>query len=648
MKKGSLFMDQKEILEAEHLDALLTAKQSMRQKDIASFMTSSEAKLACDMVELFTATKPSPDFVQSLEKRLAIKASQQKNKLIEGRNLLKGGGLLAPPKKQLAFRFLLIGVGTLILALIAYLGLTHLKTGQAARLPAISGYSQGVMGGGELSGTKFILQTNLPIVPSSVWVYQQPAPKDLPLSKVRELAARFGFTGAIYQQKIPEPPINSGSSPSDFPTLPTIYSLFDGQRQIQISNQYLEYFENSIPQSVWSLAPLPYSQIESIARRYLESHGLLDFSYLAVQDPNSANVVEFEILADQWPVINLRVRVVVTPDGRIASVEYPLFNLKNLARYPVHSASEAWNALQNGSMLGRWMQVNETYPPGSTYTGPLEIWGPEYNPIQYVEITGSVAVYLPVKGENAEPRLDLGPGNPRLEVSSQELPALIDSNYRLLLLWGKIRLDDSGSLIFEVAGWKDASQVQMKNVQGVIERQAERVLLRQSDGQVFLLPLAPQDIPDNLSVSVTGWDTNRTQNGYPVLGWNTIGTPPQPVSVENPPTVIESTPQVALPSAVSPTSESTSAPALGTVVVEITTQLPQPTILPGNPPGNSPVSGKAYIDKVEFVYYVTPTDQMSRSQSASIIQPVWRFSGITENGVKFEIIFQAVIEKYLN
>jgi hypothetical protein len=641
-------MDEKEILEAEHLDALLTAKQSMGQKDVSMFVTSNEAKLASDVLELFAATKPSSDFVQSLEKSLVIKASQQDKRFKQRGNSFKYRSLPALPKKQLAYRLLLIGVGTLIMALIAYFGLTQLKPGQAARLPAISGSSQGVIGASELSGTEFILQTDLPIVPSSVWVYQQPAPKDLPLSKVRELAARFGFTGAIYQQKIPEPPVISGSSPSDFPTLPTIYSLFDGQRQIQITNQYLEYFDNSIPESTWSLAPLPYSQIESIARQYLESHGLLDFSYLAVQDPNSANVVRFEVLKDQWPVINLRARVVVTPDGRIASVEYPLFNLKNLARYPVHSASDAWNALQKGSMLGRWMQTSEEYPQSSTYTGPLEIWGPEYSPIQYIEITGSVEVYLPAKGENVQPRLDLGPGNPRFEVSNQDLQALIDSNYRLLLLWGKMRLDDSGSLVFEVTGWKDASQVQIKNVQGIIERQEGRVLLRQSDGQVFLLPLAPQDIADNLSVSVTCWDTNRTQDGYPVLGWNSIETPSQPASVQNPPSMSASTPVNALPIMVTPTPGSVPVPAMGAVDIEITTQVVQPTIMPGNPTGNSPISGKAYIDKVEFVYYVTPTDQLSRLQSASIVQPVWRFTGVTESGVKFEIIFQAVVEKYLN
>jgi hypothetical protein len=641
-------MDEKEILKAEQIDALLTAKQSVPQKDGSSLATSSEAKLASHVLDLCAVTKPSPDFVQSLEKRLAIEAGQQKNNLVSRRYLLKDGGLLAPPKKQFTSRLLLIWVGTLILALIAYLGFTQLKIGQAARLPAIAGSSQGAMGGSELSGTEFILQTNLPVVPSSVWVYQQPAPKDLPLSEVRAMAARLGFTGPIYQQKMPEPTTNSSSSPSDFPPLPTIYCLFDGQRMIQITNQGLEYIDNSIPESVWSLVPLPFSQIESIARQYLESRGLLDFSYHAVQDSNSANVVRFEVLKDQWPVINLRASVAVTPDGRIARVYYPLFNLKNLARYPVHSASDAWNALQNGSMLGRWMQTSEIYPPGSPSNGPLEIWGPEYRPIQYVEITGSVEVYLPAKGENAQPQLDLGPGNPRLEVSSQDLPVLIDSNYRLLLFWGKIWLDDSGGLTFEVAGWKDASQVQMKNIQGVIVRQEGSVLLRQSDGQVFLLPLAPQDIPDNLSVSVTGWDTNRTQNGFPVLGWNTIETPPQPASVENPPRMSTSTPVNTLPIIVTPTPGSAIPPALGPVNVEISTQVVQPTIQPGNSIGSSPISGKAFVEQVEFVYYVTPADQLSRSQFASIVQPVWRFSGITESGVKFEIIFQAVVEKYLN
>jgi hypothetical protein len=646
--KGVLLMNEKEKIEAEHIDALLSAKQNMVGSDFSTFMSSNEAKLASTMLELGTASKPSPEFVQSLEKRLAIESSQQNPRLIGRRNLFKGRGLFTLLKRPGPIRLVLIAVGTLIVALLAYFGPPLLKTGEAARLPSLSGSSQGVIGGGStFEGTEFILQTNLPVVPSNVSIYQQPAPKELTLAQVRSLAGRFGFTGAVYQQKLPELPANSSSSQNGFPTLPTFYTLFDGQRRIQITNQGFEYSDTSIPESVWSQSPLPYNQIESIARQYLESHGLLDFSYRTLLDPNSANVIEFEVLADQWPIVNLKARVVIAPDGRIASISYPLINFTILTKYPIHSANDAWNALQSGATPGKWMQMSVSNPPGANYKGPLEIWGPEYAPIQYVEITGSVSVYLPVKGENVQPMLDLGPGSPRLEVSDKDLQDLIDSNYRLLLLWGKLQLDDSGGLIFEVAGWKDASQVEMKNIQGAIVREQGRVLLRQADGQVFLLPLAPKDIPNDISVSVSAWDTNRFQDGYPELGWSTIETPPQPAAAGNPQSNVISTPENFLPTAENSSAVSVAISTSSPVTVVVTTQVPQVTVQPGNPTESSPLSGKVYIDKVELVYVVTPTDFQSRTPAASVIQPAWRFSGYTESGAKFEILLQAVLEKYL-
>ena len=620
-------MDNREDFEAEKFDAFLAARQKGEGSAHPTQVDPGEAKLTDDLLDLSAAAKPSAEFVQMLSRRLASEAHQR----IEIRPEQKSLQI----KWSLALRFILVGAVTVILALVAYFSLEQPKPSEAARLPSLNGSAQGGGGAENLfPGVEFILQTSLPDVPASVPVYQQPVPNELDTSQVRDLATRFGFTGAIYVQKWPDQ--------GGFPALPTSYTLFDGQRRLQITNQSIQFNDYSIPNSVWLQPALPFDQVTAIARQFLTNRGLLDSPYHVAQGLYSASLVDFEILAGQWPVASLVASVVVTPEGRVASVYYPLTNLKTLDEYPIHPASEAWAALQGGTMPGRWTETTVSGPVGGPHPGPSEIWGQEYAPIQYVEITSSVSVYMPAAGENAQPRLDLGSGNPRLEVAPQDVQGLIDTNYNLVLLWGQIRADADGSLVFQVAGWKDAAGIQMQNLQGVIVRQAGDVLLRQADGQEFLLPLAPRDLPDGTAVSVMAWNTNRTQDGYPVLGWNEIDTPPQPPATVNPPAAGGAQPTVE-----SGTSASTPEPSSGAVTVVVSTQVAPETALPGSQPPGLTLAGKAYIDKVELIYVVTPGDPDARSLSESIIQPAWRFSGHMDNGNTFEILFQAVYEKYL-
>jgi hypothetical protein len=75
----------------------------------------------------------------------------------------------------------------------------------------------------------------------------------------------------------------------------------------------------------------------------------------------------------------------------------------------------------------------------------------------------------------------------------------------------------------------------------------------------------------------------------------------------------------------------------------------QPEVVIAAPREDSALSGKAFVDQVELVYYPVPDDSMSKDATTQpiSIQPLWRFAGHAENGNTFEIFIQAVTSSYL-
>ena len=61
-----------------------------------------------------------------------------------------------------------------------------------------------------------------------------------------------------------------------------------------------------------------------------------------------------------------------------------------------------------------------------------------------------------------------------------------------------------------------------------------------------------------------------------------------------------------------------------------------------------PMPGKAYVEHVELIYYAIANPMMGFSYkplpdlSMRIIQPLWKFTGHTQDGASFEILVQAV------
>ncbi len=58
---------------------------------------------------------------------------------------------------------------------------------------------------------------------------------------------------------------------------------------------------------------------------------------------------------------------------------------------------------------------------------------------------------------------------------------------------------------------------------------------------------------------------------------------------------------------------------------------------------------RAVVEQIELVYYtLDPQDiEAGEDDTASYVQPVWRFSGHYEDGTFFQILVQALVETYL-
>jgi hypothetical protein len=73
-------------------------------------------------------------------------------------------------------------------------------------------------------------------------------------------------------------------------------------------------------------------------------------------------------------------------------------------------------------------------------------------------------------------------------------------------------------------------------------------------------------------------------------------------------------------------------------------QMPQPS---------EPLLPQAYIEQVELIYLAIPVEstpdstQPATDPALRIAQPMWRFTGHTENESPFEILVQAVRDEYL-
>jgi LysM repeat protein len=566
------------------------------------------------LTALFSAATPDAAFVANLERQLLAQGTILIGQRAAGESpLRRWWARWAQPLGQRrwamgALGLLLAVAGAAALALLILFGLPLLNPQQdlppLPSLAALSAYAQGgarTTGTGTFPGTEFVLSTTLPSAPDRVPVFQQPEPKPPTIEDARHLAERFGLQGPVYMQQVPMQEVSvvrPGISPEGVPLpaapaaqRPTVYTVFDGPRQVTVSGAGAFYVDKSVQVTLDATAALSFEQAAAIAGDFLRARGLLDFPYRVEPDEDApestVRFVRLARLANGHPVRNADVRVTVAPDSRVATISYPLLTLEPAGEYPIRSVQDAWDALRSGQPGGETQYTISREAPGPV-AGPFKIWGPQYRPGRRADLYGSPIGFLPTEGD----------GPPLVEMNGLRLhgdvQALCEQQGSNLHVWGQVRQEMPGILALDVAGWEVISQPLSQPFHGTIEVKDELILLLCEDGETFVLPNPPDDLTDGLAVSVYGRETERTDGGYPVLDWQILQTPPDTgsdgphgtiittdvtvVQIEEPPiTPTMPVPQTPLPPPPAPETHFTATPA------------PMPTVA-GQPASPRPIT----------------------------------------------------------
>jgi hypothetical protein len=467
-----------------------------------------------------------------------------------------------------------------------------------------------------LSGTSFILNTGLPVEPTSGLVQQRPPLDEVELATAQQLAGQFGFTGPLYIESFPEiETIGIEESTIDVAPVPfeppTTYHVFDGLRQMAITPWGVFYNDNNVPFDYEN--PLSFAQAKDIAEAFLQERNLLDFEY-TVQEGFSGEVF-FVRLIDGRPIDQPEIIVGVNSDGAISFVNHQVWSgLELLGPYPLISAEAAWQRILDGVDANNIMfmiRPSDTFEEPVIIEDPLsdrfQFWERSYAPGDEVHLYEWPLVYLPAEGAGA-PRVQMR--NYVLQADEATLNGLAENTGRQIHLWGQIAAD--GTTI-ELAGWEPwPENSQPISQQGVIRYEIDQVLFAGEDGRTFIIPDAPADLPDGLEVFIFAWAARDVGAAYQVIDWDNINK-----VVDFPEEEFVGEPEPLIDETFEPFRYE-----------EVT------------------------VNSVELAYastYIFPEEdeRTGFDQSTLILQPTWKFTGTADNGDIIDLFVQAVDEAYL-
>ena len=504
---------------------------------------------------------------------------------------------------------------------------------ELASLPPLSALVGGGYGGGggaEIAPpqTEFVLNATLPESPAQMTFYVQGEQAPLTVEYVRQVAARLGLDTARHSERSEESPVYAPQPsdpalvPGDVPWLAAV----DGPREVLVDRT------GSFNYTDWGHSPWrsetgyppqnlpPLDQALESAERFLETAGLLGFPYRTA-DPSGDVLRFFRVLDERWTLMDSFADVHVGSDGQVWSMAYRDLDLHSVGEYPIISAQEAWDMLRlstssSGDTSGRvWLRSRPALPAwGEFSAGTPRYWTRRYPAGQRADLFGSLRVLYPAELGDALYVTMNGlvltgdPGD--LQTLAQAYEALVHSSGDTetpVHVWGQVQ-DAGGYLTLEVegwengftmdpmAGWQDASGAPYY-WSGTIQRQGDQGLLLTDSGRAVQVPDLPADLADGTAVFVQGGLAGDN------LEWHTI----QEALVDE-------------------------GPYDGAGV-------------------GQPVEVQAVVEQVELIYYIPPADSIPPDSTLEFAyrcaQPVWHFSGHTDQGRAFEVYVQAVADAYL-
>ncbi len=385
------------------------------------------------------------------------------------------------------------------------------------------------------------------------------------------------------------------------------YRILDGSRRVSMYGG-VDMFYEDIAQTNFAAQnqpPLSFEQRRTIAERFLQERGLLDFSYVARQ--SYGYDVQFVALQDGLPVNNWPLlTVTVTGAGQVSTVYYrALTALDKVADGELISAESAWNYLQ-AHLLDGQITYN-LYPSNPNYylggqPGQTSHWERAFEPGQAVTLFSWLQVFRPVSGDGAP--LILTDRNLTLVGDRATLDAIAAVAGQNVRLEGQIG-GEPGRLTLNVTAWEAQNTPFDLYLNGVTRAQDGQFYLEIPGGFRFLLNNAPADLPADQVVSVYSWGARATDGSQcqAIIDWLTI-------DLSNP--------------AVQPAQ---SDPAVSDPYV-----------------GVSSVSLNAVTLAYHYVYpgEVTFPATQAYSQTDPSLLPVWYFQGVTNKGDAVEFFLPAL------
>ncbi|MFZ0547396.1 MAG: hypothetical protein WAM60_18260, partial [Candidatus Promineifilaceae bacterium] len=453
-----------------------------------------------------------------------------------------------------------------------------------------------------LSGTEFILNTTLPIEPTSAVVYQQPSSAVFTVDDVSRLAALFNMNGPVYTQ--------SYNIEEDFDWIPpAVYQVFDGSRNLSVGNNYLFYYDESGNVYLGSgPKPMPFEQAAPIAEAFLQQSGLVDFQYRMV----SQNGYDIEVhrLVDGREAIYPEIQLSVNDSGEVWSFSYnPLSGLSELADYPLRSAEDSWQyMLDNGvdfqsvffniysndviAPVEPGVQVNPTY------------WQRTFEAGAEVTLYSYPTVYESVSGD-VPPRILLdtflvsGP--------TDELQAIADYAGKQIHVQGVAGEKNGNIQALELVSWEPV-QKDFTFREGTMQITDGQAMLVTDDAEGFIIPDVPADLDTSKRMYVSGWIEENGRGETPTFNWQSMG-------IIDPP------------------------PDAGVVG--------EPEPLPIDVPINPFMISQVTISEVNLQYAVLSVWDETTQSASFFLQPVWQFKGTTDTNSTIEIYVQAIDSQYI-
>lgn len=451
-----------------------------------------------------------------------------------------------------------------------------------------------------LENAQFNLNTTLPELPTSAAVSQL-TQNELSMEQMRDWANRFGFTGTIYTDPWYDQFIQE--NPGVYPG-PRSYYLFDGARMLSFYGANISYSDNNATPTDGIWTSMPFEQARPIAEAYLSERGLLDFPYEIVPNPYGGDEVAFYRLINGVRQTTSEISAVVAPNGSIFSLyvqPYSAFNA--IGDYPLISAADAWQLAQDTPDYQRIIHNIYTDPAtisteASAPPTDYRSWPRIFQNGETVTLYFYPIVYKTVDGSGT-PLVKTGDFT--LIASDADLLAIAANTNQYIKATGIVQGDMRYNQTLQLNSYEIVGNYQdWQYKQGTIRHADGQTYLDTIEGETFLIPNAPSDLPEGEQVYVNGPSIEADGTFL----WYSIE---KVIVYSDEPAIFE----------------------------------------PGEFPTPTPIT-QVNIDKVELIYsmsYIPPVD--GNDPGSTWLQPAWRFTGTTDTGELVELIVQAVAPQFL-